>query len=46
MAIAEPPAAGPPGYGAVVRFAKPYRLDALKLPPDLPLVDAQLEGRP
>ena len=46
MAIVEPPQAGPPGYGVVVRLAKPYRLDTLKLPLDLPLADAQLEGRP
>ncbi|MBM4090163.1 MAG: DUF1559 domain-containing protein, partial [Planctomycetes bacterium] len=46
IAVVEPPEAGPPDYGIVVRLAKPYQLDALVLPPDMPLADAQLEGRP
>jgi prepilin-type processing-associated H-X9-DG protein len=46
IAVVEPPAAGPPDFGIVVRLAKPYRLDSLILPPDMPLADAQLEGRP
>ncbi len=46
IGIVEPPAAGPPGYGVVFRLAKPYRLDALKVPAELPLVEAELDGRP
>ena len=46
IAIVEPPQQGPPEYGVVLRLAKPFQLDALTLPPTLPLADAQLEGRP
>jgi len=46
MLIVEPPAAGPPGFAAVIRLARPYQLDALKLPPGLALLKSQLEGRP
>jgi prepilin-type processing-associated H-X9-DG protein len=46
MAVVEPPQEGPPGYGVVIRLAGPFDLGSLKLPPDLPLLDAQLEGRP
>ncbi len=45
LAIVEPPEQGPPGYGVVFRLAKPFQLQALKLPPYLPLVNTQLEGR-
>ena len=30
LLVVEPPTAGPPGVGLVVRFSKPYRLDQLK----------------
>jgi prepilin-type processing-associated H-X9-DG protein len=46
LAVIEPPDQGPPGYGIVFRLTKPYQLGALKLPQNLMVVDAQLEGRP
>ncbi len=46
MTIVEPPMAGPPGFGVVVRFVTPHRLETLKLPPNLRLTDTQLDGRP
>jgi prepilin-type processing-associated H-X9-DG protein len=46
MVIAEPPVQGPPGYGVVMRLTSPFSLDSLKLPPDLPLAQTELEGRP
>jgi prepilin-type processing-associated H-X9-DG protein len=45
MAFVEPPLAGPPEYGVVIRFAKPFQLEDLTLPVQLPLVDTQLNGR-
>lgn len=44
--FAEPPAQGPPGFGIVLRLAKPYRLDSFKLPSNVPVTKSQIEGRP
>ncbi len=46
LLVVEPPTAGPPGAGLVVHFAKPYQLDAIKLPDSVPLQNTQLNGRP
>ncbi len=46
MLIVEPPTAGPPGFGLVVRFTKPYPLKDLKVPGNVEFEDAQLNGRP
>ena len=46
IAVVEPPTQGPPEFGIVAILAKPYRIEALILPPNWPLANAQLDGRP
>lgn len=46
LLVFEPPTQGPPGVGIVVRFIKPYRLDAIKMPGEAASPISQLEGRP
>ena len=46
MVIVEPPVAGPPGYGAVVRFSKPYQLDGLLAPLADSTTEGELNGKP
>lgn len=46
LAVVEPPVQGPPGYGVVLRFSKPYDLTKIIFPPDLPLAEAELGNRP
>jgi type II secretory pathway pseudopilin PulG len=46
LLVVEPPAAGPPGAGLVLRFTKPYQLDQLKLPGGMELESTTLNGRP
>ncbi len=45
MVIVEPPTAGPPGFGAVVRFSKPYQLEGILEPLAADTVEAELEGK-
>ncbi len=45
LLVVEAPTAGPPGIGMVVRFTKPYQLETLKVPGDIPLENAELNGR-
>jgi hypothetical protein len=45
LLVVEPPTAGPPGIGLVVRFTKPYQLETLKVPGGMELEDAELDGR-
>ena len=44
MVIVEPPV--PPGYGAVVRFSKPYQLDGLLMPLAKSTTEGELNGKP
>ena len=46
LAIAEAPGEGPPGYGVVVRFAKPYELMKMRLPINWPVQQTQIADRP
>jgi type II secretory pathway pseudopilin PulG len=46
MLIAEPPKQGPPGFGAVVRFAKSYSLDNIMRPLTENTQEAELDGKP
>jgi type II secretory pathway pseudopilin PulG len=46
LLVVEPPAAGPPGAGLVLRFIKPYQLENLKLPGVAELQETTLNGRP
>ena len=46
MVIVEPPVAGPPAYGAVVRFSKPYQLDGLLPPLAKTTTEGELNGKP
>ncbi|MDA1055148.1 MAG: DUF1559 domain-containing protein [Planctomycetota bacterium] len=46
LAIAEAPGEGPPGYGIVVRFSKPYELEKLRLPVNWRLDQSQIANRP
>ncbi len=45
LLVVEAPVAGPPGVGVVVQFAKPYRLDEIKVPGNARLEESKLEGR-
>ncbi|MBC8352592.1 MAG: DUF1559 domain-containing protein [Planctomycetes bacterium] len=45
LAFAEAPAEGPPGYGAVVRFAKAYDLAKIRLPITWPVEQSELNDR-
>ncbi|MEO2008573.1 MAG: DUF1559 domain-containing protein [Pirellulaceae bacterium] len=45
LAIIEAPVEGPPGFGVVFRLNKPIQLDTLKVPPSLPVVAIELDGR-
>ncbi len=45
LLVAEPPVAGPPGFGLVVQFVKPYQLEAIKVPGNIPLENANINGR-
>ena len=45
LLVIEPPTEGPPGIGVVVRFAKPCRLEAVKMPGNIPVENAELNGR-
>ena len=45
MVIVEPPVAGPPGYGVVVRFSKAYQLDGLLAPLAKTTTEGQLNGK-
>jgi prepilin-type processing-associated H-X9-DG protein len=46
MVIVEPPVAGPPGYGAVVRLSKPHQLDGLLAPLVEGTTEGELNGKP
>lgn len=46
LAIAEAPGEGPPGYGVVVRFAKPYELAKMQLPINWPIQESKIADRP
>ena len=45
MVIVEPPVAGPPGYGAVVRFCRPHQLDGLLMPLAKSTTEGELNGK-
>ncbi len=46
LAMVEPPAQGPPGYGIVIRFSKPYDLGKIQLPITWPVEKTELDGKP
>ncbi len=45
LVIVEPPVAGPPGYGVVVRFSKPYQLDSILMPLAEGTTEGELNGK-
>ena len=46
MVIVEAPQASPPGFGAVIRFSKPYQLEDVMMPLTARTVEGDLEGTP
>jgi prepilin-type processing-associated H-X9-DG protein len=46
LLVIDAPQAGPPRFGLVVRFTRPYQIGAIKLPGNVALTDAQLQDRP